>query len=133
MCDYIFCNSSNVTLLYNSFLKGTTRLSGRPGSNWRPQPWQGCALPTELLPQSVWIRGLLPDETLSLTFVRAYQDTVLRSVDLNHTGVYLPTRLMRPTLHHYRNIKKLTFRNFTCLLVYMYLSVKSQYELSYFS
>ena len=57
----------------------------------------------------------------------------LRSVDLNHTGVYLPTRLMRPTLHHYRNIKKLTFRNFTCLLVYMYLSVKSQYELSYFS
>jgi len=25
-------------------------LSGRPGSNRRPQPWQGCALPTELLP-----------------------------------------------------------------------------------
>jgi hypothetical protein len=25
--------------------------SGRPGSNRRPQPWQGCALPTELRPQ----------------------------------------------------------------------------------
>jgi hypothetical protein len=25
--------------------------SGRPGSNWPPQPWQGCALPNELLPQ----------------------------------------------------------------------------------
>ena len=25
--------------------------SGQPGSNRRPQPWQGCALPTELLPQ----------------------------------------------------------------------------------
>ena len=25
--------------------------SGRRGSNSRPQPWQGCALPTELLPQ----------------------------------------------------------------------------------
>ena len=25
--------------------------SGKPGSNRRPQPWQGCALPTELFPQ----------------------------------------------------------------------------------
>ena len=25
-------------------------LSGRPGSNRPPQPWQGCALPNELLP-----------------------------------------------------------------------------------
>ena len=27
-------------------------LSGRRGSNPRPQPWQGCALPTELLPHT---------------------------------------------------------------------------------
>ena len=27
--------------------------SGRPGSNWPPQPWQGCALPNELLPQLI--------------------------------------------------------------------------------
>jgi hypothetical protein len=25
--------------------------SGKPGSNWPPQPWQGCALPNELLPR----------------------------------------------------------------------------------
>ncbi len=31
------------------FLRFT--MSERPGSNWRPQPWQGCALPTELLSQ----------------------------------------------------------------------------------
>jgi hypothetical protein len=30
-------------------------MSGRPGSNWPPQPWQGCALPNELLPQE-WTR-----------------------------------------------------------------------------
>ena len=26
--------------------------SGKGGSNSRPQPWQGCALPTELFPQA---------------------------------------------------------------------------------
>jgi hypothetical protein len=25
-------------------------MSGRPGSNWPPRPWQGRALPNELLP-----------------------------------------------------------------------------------
>jgi len=30
--------------------------SGRRVSNSRPQPWQGCALPTELLPQNSWRR-----------------------------------------------------------------------------
>ena len=27
------------------------KLSGKRDSNPRPQPWQGCALPTELFPQ----------------------------------------------------------------------------------
>ncbi len=31
---------------------GAFSLSGRRGSNSRPQPWQGCALPTELRPQA---------------------------------------------------------------------------------
>jgi hypothetical protein len=31
-------------------LKSLWKWSGKPGSNWRPQPWQGCALPTELFP-----------------------------------------------------------------------------------
>ena len=36
------------------------RLSGKRDSNSRPQPWQGCALPTELFPQfSLKIAGRL--------------------------------------------------------------------------
>ena len=31
--------------------------SGKRDSNPRPQPWQGCALPTELFPQSVMRLG----------------------------------------------------------------------------
>ena len=31
--------------------QGTARESGKRDSNPRPQPWQGCALPTELFPQ----------------------------------------------------------------------------------
>ena len=31
-------------------VRRTRSWSGRRGSNPRPQPWQGCALPTELLP-----------------------------------------------------------------------------------
>ena len=32
--------------------------SGKRGSDPRPQPWQGCALPTELFPRSVSRLGL---------------------------------------------------------------------------
>ena len=31
--------------------KKTKKTSGKRDSDPRPQPWQGCALPTELLPQ----------------------------------------------------------------------------------
>ncbi len=31
---------------------GALDWSGTPGSNWRPSPWQGDALPTELVPQN---------------------------------------------------------------------------------
>ena len=31
-------------------MRGIKNWSGKPGSNWRPQPWQGCALPAELFP-----------------------------------------------------------------------------------
>jgi hypothetical protein len=34
-----------------------SKWSGRRVSNSRPQAWQGCALPTELLPLGVWRRG----------------------------------------------------------------------------
>ncbi len=35
--------------------------SGRRVSNSRPQPWQGCALPTELLPRRHCIFGVISD------------------------------------------------------------------------
>ncbi len=38
--------------------------SGRRVSNSRPQPWQGCALPTELLPHVSCICSALPTNTL---------------------------------------------------------------------
>ncbi len=38
--------------------------SGRRVSNSRPQPWQGCALPTELLPHVSCICSALPYNTL---------------------------------------------------------------------
>ena len=34
-----------------AFGEGMKPPSGQPGSNRRPQPWQGCALPTELCPR----------------------------------------------------------------------------------
>ena len=33
---------------------GQLPLSGKRGSNSRPQPWQGCALPTELFPRLIY-------------------------------------------------------------------------------
>jgi hypothetical protein len=44
MESYYFCSSIDY---YNH---NNIDWSGRRGSNSRPQPWQGCALPTELLP-----------------------------------------------------------------------------------
>ena len=40
---------------YEIELRPYKNWSGKPGSNWRPQPWQGCALPTELFPLLSWI------------------------------------------------------------------------------
>ena len=37
--------------------------SGRRGSNPRPQPWQGCALPTELLPH-IYLTLPLPTQSI---------------------------------------------------------------------
>ena len=40
---------------YEIELRPYKKWSGKPGSNWRPQPWQGCALPTELFPLLSWL------------------------------------------------------------------------------
>ena len=37
--------------------KGAILLSGKRDSNSRPRPWQGRALPTELLPQNLGVCG----------------------------------------------------------------------------
>ena len=47
-----------VTGMYSNQAELTHRFqevkeSGKRDSNSRPQPWQGCALPTELLPQTL--------------------------------------------------------------------------------
>ena len=36
--------------------------SGKRGSNSRPQPWQGCALPAELFPHLKWMLNITPIE-----------------------------------------------------------------------
>ena len=107
-------------LHFYSFLKGTTHLSERWDSNPRPQPWQGCALPTELLSQLVWIRGLLPDETLSLTFVRAYQDTTVAICGFEPHGGISTNSAHETDLTPLSQYKKTNFQelhlpsNYTC-------------------
>ena len=43
-------------------------MSGKRDSNSRPQPWQGCALPTELFPQMLlsFIKELCPEQDSNL-------------------------------------------------------------------
>ena len=40
------------TAIYGAINLSNQNWSGKPGSNRRPQPWQGCALPTELFPHT---------------------------------------------------------------------------------
>ena len=56
--DFKSCVSTSSTTRVNTFLKIKKKsrhcrelMSGRPGSNRPPRPWQGRALPNELLPQ----------------------------------------------------------------------------------
>ena len=47
------------------FIENCAPQSGRRGSNSRPQPWQGCALPTELRPHAFWPSGRGASRTLA--------------------------------------------------------------------
>ncbi len=60
-------------------------MSRRRGSNSRPPPWQGGALPTELLLQMSRIRRVLPTETSSLISYlnRADRNTMYEWEDSN--------------------------------------------------
>ena len=55
--------------------------SGRRVSNSRPQPWQGCALPTELLPHWSFYFLLLPSCCTASAFAGAGEES--RTLDLN--------------------------------------------------
>ena len=57
--------------------------SGRPGSNRRPQPWQGCALPTELRPHHCQSQSEVP-----VCLVREQNSSALsRPVKTRYPGV----------------------------------------------
>jgi len=61
--------------------------SGRPGSNRRPQPWEGCALPTELLPRAAQgyrrlISGVGRGTTLGRVRPRLYWPVTLAAAAL---------------------------------------------------
>ena len=57
-------------------------MSGKRDSNSRPQPWQGCALPTELFPQMKGVKtssGMSPNEiSFSVSQCFAVQLSCLR-------------------------------------------------------
>jgi hypothetical protein len=57
--DFKSCVSTNSTTGARKKNPALERdlLSGRPGSNRPPQPWQGCALPNELLPHEQELLG----------------------------------------------------------------------------
>ena len=60
------------------------KMSGKRDSNPRPQPWQGCALPTELFPQSFasFARFLLCSTIQVNLIVFAYRKNFAESLSL---------------------------------------------------
>jgi hypothetical protein len=83
--------------------------SGRRVSNSRPQPWQGCALPTELLPHGV----LLHISTTNIAPVWTGAGEESRTLDLNLGKVALyqlsysriSLRLSKKSILHHHHIK----------------------------
>ena len=57
-------------------------MSGTPGSNRRPQPWQGCALPTELVPRGLINNIIIPTKNVMSRFCRVRQYCIRASVFL---------------------------------------------------
>ena len=48
--------------------------SGKRGSNSRPQPWQGCALPAELFPHHKWVVNITAMEWAFKQNCRKFSD-----------------------------------------------------------
>ena len=62
-------------------------MSGKRDSNSRPQPWQGCALPTELFPQTLHVWAGTDSNC------RSREATDLQSARFNHLPTYPSTGL----------------------------------------
>ena len=79
--------------------------SGKRVSNSRPQPWQGCALPTELFPRVLhalcdrYVAGLVP-ASLSITKTETWSGKrVSNSRPQPWQGCALPTELFPHIFH----------------------------------
>ena len=69
MSIIFLCNQLNL----NEFFDLMKIWSGKRGSNSRPQPWQGCALPTELFPRKTCLL-LVPGARLELARLKKPRD-----------------------------------------------------------
>ncbi len=77
-------------------------LSGKRGSNSRPQPWKGCALPTELFPPAISLEYCISAAKLFRTIVG--RGGLFRTFGPSRARLRLGSNLQRLlppiTLHH---------------------------------
>ena len=83
--------------------------SGKRDSNSRPQPWQGCALPTELFPHYVYLQTLLLCECKYMNYF--FNLDYLK----NYFFVYNSLQAINQQFHDHKiNIYALNSHSFTC-------------------
>ncbi len=73
----------------------SSKWSGKRGSNSRPRPWQGRALPTELFPHIYYFSKMVPEARLELARPE-------------RRGILNPLRLPIPPLGHFRLVNLAT-------------------------
>ena len=61
-------------------------MSGKRDSNSRPQPWQGCALPTELFPQFIPLSSSVFSQTRCKSTTRFGNNQMFRQLFLHLTA-----------------------------------------------
>ncbi len=88
--------------------------SGRRVSNSRPQPWQGCALPTELLPHTTFTASPASCEHAAGPSLTWSGRRVSNSRPQPWQGCALPTELLPQG--HYRNPTKVIYAATRCYL-----------------
>ena len=86
-------------------------VSGKRDSNSRPQPWQGCALPTELFPHFTTCCCLFQGLVVALSLKRsakigAFSET---SKQISHFFLFLPGIWIHPFVNARRSLQNLWF------------------------